>query len=84
MAPICACGGRSPAGRRGRCRSAPRQRLTSAVATGGNAQQAAAAATPQGLVDGFHAAFYVGAATALVGLVCTVLLIRREPRTVHI
>jgi len=58
--------------------------VTSAVAAGGNAQRAAAAATPQGLVDGFQAAFYVAAATALVGLVCTVVLIRREPRTVHV
>jgi len=57
---------------------------TAAAATGANPQQAAAAATPQGLVDGFHAAFYVGAATALVGLVCTVVLIRRVPRTVHV
>ncbi len=58
--------------------------VTAAVATGANPQQAAAAATPQGLVDGFQAAFYVGAATALVGLVCTVVLIRRVPRTVHV
>ena len=58
--------------------------VTAAVARGANPQQAAAAATPQGLVDGFQAAFYVGAATALVGLVCTVVLIRRVPRTVHV
>jgi EmrB/QacA subfamily drug resistance transporter len=58
--------------------------VTSAVAAGGNAQKAAAAATPQALVDGFQAAFYVGAATALVGLVCTVILIRRVPRAVHV
>ncbi len=58
--------------------------VDAAVATGANAQQAAAAATPQGLVDGFHAAFVVGAATALIGLICTLVLIRREPRSVHI
>ena len=58
--------------------------VTSAVAAGGDAQKAAAAATPQALVDGFQAAFYVGAATALAGLVCTVVLIRRAPRTVHV
>jgi len=56
--------------------------VRAAVAAGGNAQAAAAAATPQGLVDGFHAAFYVGAATAIVGFVCAVLLIRRTPRGV--
>ena len=58
--------------------------VKSAVAAGGNAQQAATAAAPQALVDGFHTAFYVAAATALVGLVCTVLFIRRQTRVVHV
>jgi EmrB/QacA subfamily drug resistance transporter len=61
-------------------------RLTSAVKTataaGGNAQQAAAAATPHALVAGFQAAFYVSAVTALIGLVCTVVLIQRQTRVV--
>jgi EmrB/QacA subfamily drug resistance transporter len=55
-----------------------------AAAAGGNAQHAAALATRSGLVEGFQAAFYVAAATALVGLVCTVVLIRRESRTVTV
>lgn len=56
--------------------------VTSATAAGGNAKQAAAAATPHALVDGFQAAFYVGAVTALIGLVCTVILIQRQTRVV--
>jgi EmrB/QacA subfamily drug resistance transporter len=55
-----------------------------ASAAGGSASKAAEAATRQGLVDGFQAAFYVAAITALIGLACTVLLIRRESRTVTI
>jgi EmrB/QacA subfamily drug resistance transporter len=58
--------------------------VKTAVAAGGSAPHAAAAAAPQALVDGFQTAFYVAAATALVGLVCTVLLIRRQPRSVHL
>ncbi len=58
--------------------------VNSAVAAGGNAKVAAVAAAPQGLVDGFQAAFYVGAATALMGLICTLLLIRRVTRTVQV
>jgi predicted MFS family arabinose efflux permease len=53
--------------------------VNTVVAAGGSAQRATVAARPQGLVDGFQAAFYVGAATAVVGLVCTLWLIRRTP-----
>ena len=55
---------------------------TAAARAGGDAKHAAAAAAPQALVDGFHAAFYVGAVTAFIGLVCTVVLIRRQTHVV--
>lgn len=55
---------------------------TAAARAGGDPKQAAAAAAPQALVDGFHAAFYVGAVTALIGLICTVVLIKRQTRVV--
>jgi EmrB/QacA subfamily drug resistance transporter len=53
-----------------------------AHASGADVKQATAAAAPQALVDGFHAAFYVGAVTALIGLICTVVLIKRQARVV--
>jgi EmrB/QacA subfamily drug resistance transporter len=39
---------------------------------------AAGTAAPQALVDGFHAAFWAGAAVAVVGIVASVALIKRE------
>lgn len=48
-----------------------------AAAAGQDPQAAAQEALPQALVDGFTASFWVGAAMALIGLVCTLFIIRR-------
>lgn len=55
-----------------------------AVAAGQDPEAAAGAALPQALVDGFAWSFYVAGGMALVGLVCTLFIIRRVRVDAHL